>query len=202
MKFHQRRFFNQTSFDFGEDKLKYMVKRNSAKKVTSFRYADINMKDLFELEERNDWYRNAGVFWIILGSLQMFYRFQSEQTFKLSFWVLVGFIFVGIYSVIKTSYTIFEASNDSNILVIQNKAHDTIIKELRERRKKQLLAMYGEINFYNNEEDEIRKFEWLLEHEAISEKEFADIKNKIIITYQTGNRDNNRIDFNQNNRNN
>jgi len=47
--------------------------------------------------------------------------------------------------------------------------------EIRERRKKQLLEWYGNINFANDPEEEIRKFHWLHSQHLISAGQLEQI---------------------------
>jgi uncharacterized protein YqgQ len=47
--------------------------------------------------------------------------------------------------------------------------------EIRERRKTQLLDWYGNINFANDPEDEIQKFEWLYSQRLITSEQFQRI---------------------------
>jgi hypothetical protein len=49
------------------------------------------------------------------------------------------------------------------------------MEEIRERRKKQLLEWYGNINFANDPEEEIRKFHWLHSQHLISAGQLEQI---------------------------
>jgi hypothetical protein len=53
------------------------------------------------------------------------------------------------------------------------------MSEIRARRKKQLLDWYGNINFANDPEEEIRKFHWLHSQQLISADQLQKIINTI-----------------------
>jgi hypothetical protein len=66
-------------------------------------------------------------------------------------------------------------SDDGEIAIFHDKHHDLIMTEIRERRKKQLLDWYGNINFANDPEDEIRKFHWLHTQNLINAEQLQRI---------------------------
>lgn len=180
----QKKLLNKAVFEFGEEKLTHSIKRGSGTRKFSVHYAAIPLQDIYEVTERNSWYRSAGIFWIVLGCLQMFYGFQSDGGVKISFWFLLGIVFIGVYLIATTSYTIFQPEA-GNIFIIKDRQHDTIIDELKRRRKQQVLARYGEIDYSNSHQEELNKFQWLFDQEILSEEEFSAIKQKILLVGKT-----------------
>ena len=68
MEINQKKSSNQTKFEFGDEKLKYTVKDASGKKTFTTEYGSISDDDFDELEEKNDWFRNVGILWILIGA--------------------------------------------------------------------------------------------------------------------------------------
>ena len=70
----------------------------------------------------------------------------------------------------KTRYSVFRTER-GNVLVMQNKQHQQIVETLHARRKAQLLDWYGDVNPDNELENEIRKFQWLVEQDVMTQAE-------------------------------
>lgn len=70
----------------------------------------------------------------------------------------------------KTKYSVFRTENGI-IPIIQDKYHDQIINEINKRKKAQLLEWHREIYPDNTYENEIEKFRWLVEEEAMNTRE-------------------------------
>lgn len=178
MEIHQKRFSNKIGFSFGKDKLAYSVKDRSGTHTFDIYYGDIP-KDRQELEEKNDWYRNVGIFWVLIGVVQIIYRYHETGVLKGSVWLMLGVICFIVYAVAKTRFTIIPTQS-GKIFIIQNKQHAKILEEIEGRRKKQLYEWYGEIDFSNDPNKEIAKFKWLANQGIIDENEMRDKINQII----------------------
>ena len=64
---------------------------------------------------------------------------------------------------------IYLPSDAGEISLLRDGRYDTLMEEINKRRKKQLLEWYGDIDFGNDPEEEIRKFHWLHSEHLISE---------------------------------
>ena len=64
---------------------------------------------------------------------------------------------------------VYLPSDAGEISLLRNGRYDTLMEEINKRRKKQLLEWYGDIDFGNDPEEEIRKFHWLHSEHLISE---------------------------------
>lgn len=170
MEFVQKKKSNKHTFIFHDNYLNFAYEDKSGSGDTDMNYADLPQKSSVRIEQ-NEWLRNVGYLWIALGIFQIGYAVYSDTSLSgKGFWILVGTACVIWAYFSKVKYTVFRMDR-GNIFVIQDKYHDTIIDELKKRRKSQLLQWYGEINPENDLENEIRKFKWLVEQEVISEEE-------------------------------
>ena len=178
MNISQKSFSNKTKFDFGGESLKFTVKDKSGSQSFSIDYGSIP-GDHGEMEERNLWYRNVGGVWVLLGAFLVVSRYLETGEFRNSIWLVIGLICLMAYKVVKTLYTTIDTEK-GRLFVIKNKQHDEIINEIDSRRKGQWLSWYGSLDFENDPDNEINKFQWLLDRKVITEEEFHDKKNIII----------------------
>lgn len=170
MEFVQKRKANKHTFTLHDDYFNFAYEDKSGSADTDMNYADFPQKSSIQIEQ-NDWLRNVGYLWIVLGVLQLGYAIYSEASLSgKGFWIVVGAACVLWAYFSKVKYTVFR-SQKGNVFVIQNKDHDQIIDELNTRRKSQLLQWYGEVNPENDLESEIQKFKWLVDQDIISKEE-------------------------------
>ncbi|MBM7074676.1 hypothetical protein JQC92_22140 [Shewanella sp. 202IG2-18] len=178
MELTQKKSSNQTSFEFGDEKLKYSIKDSSGKRTFSTDYGSISDDGFDELEERNDWFRNVGVLWVLIGVFQIVSRLMESGSFSGSMWLTLGVICLVVYKFKTTNYTIVDAEK-GRIFIIQDDQHSKILDEISIRRNKQWKHWYGSINYENDPQSELNKFQWLLDKNVISEDEFKSVKAEI-----------------------
>jgi hypothetical protein len=177
MEIIQKRLSNRATFVFGERELRYTIKDSSGSRSFSVEYGAIP-DDVNELEERNVWYRNVGIFWVALGILQIGLRFTEQGELKGSIWLTLGVLCFLAYALAKTKYSTIPTEKGT-IFIIKNKQHDAVMNELTQRRKNQWRQWYGEVNLSNDPAKELGKLMWLKEREAITETEYRDAVSQI-----------------------
>jgi hypothetical protein len=168
MKIEQKKYGTTVEYDFKDDFLYYKIKDAGGSNSFNIRYEEIT-NDVTELEEKNQWYRNAGIFWIILGLIGL------VLGGTISIWLILGVIFYGIYYFYQTSYSKIDATSH-NLLVIKDKKHDEVMKEIFSQRNSYLKINYGKINEENDKKIELNKFRWLKNIGAIADYEFEDFR--------------------------
>jgi hypothetical protein len=178
MEIKQKKFSNKTNFIFGRSQLKYNLQDTSGSSTFSIDYSDIPF-EFDEFEEKNQWFRNAGLLWILIGAIQGVMNILEHGRVGGFFWAFIGLICMAVFYYAKTKFSIFNTEK-GRIFVIQNKQYEKIMNTINNRRKSHLKELYGEINLDRDPKDEISKFQWLVENAVISEVEFAEIKQKII----------------------
>lgn len=169
MKIEQKKNGTKVEFDFNDDFLYYKIKDSNGSNSFNIRYEDIT-NSITEFEERNSWYKNVGLFWAILGVIDM-----ALNRTKLSLWLVLGIIFYGLYYYYQTSYSKIDATS-RNLLIIKNDKHDEIIKEIFSQRNTYLKREYGKINEKNDKQNELNKFRWLKNIGVIADYEFIDFE--------------------------
>lgn len=170
MEFVQKKRSNRHTFTLHDDHFNFAYEDKSGSGDTDISYADFPQKSSVQIEH-NEWLRNVGYLWIALGVVQLGLAVYSGGSLAgRGFWILVGLACVAWAHFSKVKYTVFR-SGRGNIFVIQDKIHDSIIEEINNRRKSQLLEWYGEVNPDNDLDNEIRKFKWLAEQGVINDQE-------------------------------
>ncbi|MEQ9562201.1 MAG: hypothetical protein RLN69_06740 [Woeseiaceae bacterium] len=177
MEFAQKRFSNKTRFEFGDLSLRHTIADTAGSETFSVEYIEIP-DDHRSFTERNPWFRNVGMFWVLIGLFMIIGRYMDTGELRGSLWLTLGIVCFIVFWVARTSYTIFSTQH-GRIFVIQNASHDAIVNEIRDRKRKQLRRLYGEVDLSAEPNKEIEKFRWLLNHGAVSEDEFIEIERKI-----------------------
>jgi len=174
MEFVQKKKSNKLTFTLHDEYFNFAYVDNSGAGDIDINYADLPQKSSVQIEQ-NEWFRNVGYLWIAIGTFEFVRAIFSSVTIAANgVWLTIGSGSLIWFYFSKVKYTVFRTGR-GNILVIQDKKHDKIIAELNKRRKSQLLAWYGDVNPKNSLEQEIQKFNWLVEQKILS-KEESDIK--------------------------
>ena len=189
MEIKQSKNGHKLKFTFTDNRLNYAYKYSGGSGEYDIPYADFPRKSIIQIEQ-NDWCKNVGWLWILLGIALNFYRvYTINMLDKNGIIIIVLGISCLLWTLFrKVKFTIFETPQ-ANILIIKNSKHNKIVDEIQSRRKKQLLKLYGHIDYDNNIENEIKKFQWLKDEKVLSEKE----ANKKIIELKEGKKE--RIGF-------
>ena len=168
----QRRFSNAITFDFEPDTLTYT--RADAYGSHSFQlpYGSIGM-DPRQTTERNGTLFNGGILLAAWGLAQAGYALAHHDLLGIIFLLPATACFL-VHALTKVELTSL-SSDAGEIALLNDKQYDRIMSEIRERRKKQLLDWYGNINFANDPEEEIRKFHWLHSQQLISAGQLEQI---------------------------
>ncbi len=167
MEIKQKKLSNQHTFTFNEHSLNFAFKNKSGAEDVDVEYGTFPDKSSL-LIEQNDWLRNVGILWFLLGALNIGRAvFSDNPVTGTGLWLFLGIICLIWFAVTKVRYSVFKTET-SNIFVIQNGQHDHIIDEISKRKKAQLLQWYGDVNVDNDPESEINKFRWLAEQNVIT----------------------------------
>lgn len=170
MEVIQKKGKNKHTFRLGQEQFEYAYEDGSAKGDVEVYYGDLPLKRS-EQTEQNDWLRNVGVLWILLGLFQSGYGSFTRGAFYFDpMWIFIGAACLTWALMTKVTYTVFKAEG-ANIFIIKDKHHDALIEELMARRKAQLANWYADINPENELNNEINKFKWLVKQEVLTEEE-------------------------------
>ena len=170
MEIKQKRMSNHHTFTFNDESLNFAFKDKSGADDFDLNYADFPEKSSLSIEQ-NEWLRNVGILWCLLGGYSIGTAiYKGLPLTGTGFWLFIGLICLVWFALTKTKYSIFK-TEAGNVFVIQDSKHDTIISEIDNRKKAQLLRWYGDINLENELENEISKFNWLVKNNVMSQAE-------------------------------
>lgn len=170
MEIVQKKKSNKHTFKFMDDHFNFAYVDSTGSDDTDLNYADIPKKSSTQIEQ-NEWLRNVGYLWCVLGIFDLGFAIYSQAPISgKGFWLLLGLVCIAWANFSKVKYSVFKTER-GNVFVIDDKNHDKIIDELMSRKKTQLLNWYGEVNPENDLEQEISKFKWLVEQNVLSEEE-------------------------------
>ena len=170
MEFIQKKRGVKQTFTLRDDHFNFAYEDKSGSGDIDLNYVDFPQKSSVSIEQ-NEWLRNVGLLWIALGVAQIGWAIFNDLSLSgKGFWLMVGMACVLWAHFSKTRYSVFRTER-GNVLVMQNKQHQQIVETLHARRKAQLLDWYGDVNPDNELENEIRKFQWLVEQDVMTKAE-------------------------------
>ncbi|BBO26043.1 hypothetical protein AltI4_04310 [Alteromonas sp. I4] len=170
MEFIQKKRGVKQTFTLKDDHFNFAYEDKSGSGDIDLNYVDLPQKSSVSIEQ-NEWLRNVGLLWIALGVAQIGWAIFNDLSLSgKGFWLMVGMACVLWAHFSKTRYSVFRTER-GNVLVMQNKQHQQIVETLYARRKAQLLDWYGDVNPDNELENEIRKFQWLVEQDVMTQAE-------------------------------
>jgi hypothetical protein len=167
MEFTQSQYSTKTSFNFTPQGLSYFCKDRSASRNNFIKYDEFFLNQMFTMTERNEYFRNVGYIWLMLGIV------LSITSHSVNFWLYLGIICLAIYYFVSTKYTVIPTAQ-ANVLVLADKKHDAIIEILTKRVHQSIMEDIGSISFENSFENERKKYVSLLEAGIIGESQFND----------------------------
>ncbi len=170
MKIVQKKKSHKHIFTFHEDTFTFAYQSKHGSGELDLDYMDVAEKPFVQIE-RNDWLRNVGYIWLIVGGIQLGIAAYAQMSLAgRGVWILLGVACLAIEYFSRVKFTVFHVDR-WNVHVIQDKHHDQIVQTLKERKKEQLLKHYADIDPNNSLEMEINKFRWLVKEGALTQEE-------------------------------
>lgn len=187
MEFAQKRMATQTWFSFDDRELQHRVRDNSGEVEFSVEYGAIPAQKRI-VYSRNNWLRNVGVIWCVLGVIQIGLAFSAgEIGISAAFWLLIGAGCLAFYRLTWSEFTVLDSS-EGPVWIIHDKQHDAILEMIRDKRKAQLLAWYGSLDFSGDPLREVQTIEWLVKQDVMTKSDgdarIADIRKTHTILLQ------------------
>ncbi len=176
MEYRQKKGGNRTHFEFESEYLEYELQEKAGTDSFRVAYSALPYR-VHEFIERNEWLRNVGLLWLLIGILITGWRL-SESILQLSMWIPIGLGCLGWYWFSIVRYSTLQ-TGEGKIFVIRDAQHDRILEELLARRVDQLKRSYAFVDHDNDPANELRKFQWLLDNRVIDEAEFETLKAEV-----------------------
>ena len=173
MIFNQKKNGWNLNFEFKENELVYSLVTSTEKSKTKISYLEIT-GDSWEHIRRNEWYRNVGLLWLVIGIYMNVVMYLDIKSLAPSIWLILGVVMLVIYKVREINFLVLGAGSN-NILIIKDSSCEEIYNLLLEKRKDSVLKTYGSINFDNPLDVEVGQFKILLDQEFIDKKKYEEV---------------------------
>lgn len=180
MEIAQKRGLAKTRYVFNDERVEYAWQDSSTSRSFSVPYTEIS-RDRQTLTERNAWYRNLGVIWLLIGALLIVVSWSSADRSSVwsgVFWMLLGAASYGYFRFNVTRYVIIP-SDKGNLLIIDDEKGERIVGEIESRRKAQFQAEYDFFPDGDSPEQLRKRFNWLHSEGALTDEEFKERVNRI-----------------------
>jgi len=164
----QRHGATRLRYRLDTDSVEYRVEDSSGSRTFNVAYTELS-RDRQELLERNEWFRNAGMLWMLIGVVFTALSFGGERP-AISLWFWIGLLCYLIFRLRTTHYTIIP-SDKGNLLVIHNGDHDRIVKELEMRRADQFRREYDFVPDGDEPDNYRKRLDWLKREGALSDED-------------------------------
>lgn len=172
MHITQKHASHSTSFEFETDTLAYTQSDSYGSHSFKVPYGSIGMEPRFSMEKNGALF-NGGILLLAWGLFQALHATFNGDVLGILF-LLPGPICIVLHTLSKTAITYLN-SDAGEIALLHDKHYDTVMGEIRKRRKKQLLEWHGNINFANDPEEEIQKFHWLHSQHLITDDQLQRV---------------------------
>lgn len=165
----QQQHSNKIRFLFGEDQLDYSIQDSSGSRSFSVPYADIS-RDRQTLVERNQWLRNVGLLWIMLGVGFTAYSLTGDSGFRVSPWVWIGAACLAVYHFRFTHFTLVPTEK-GNLFVITEEDGARVLQEIEARRADYFRRQFDFMPEEDSPEQLRNRFKWLHREGVLSDDE-------------------------------
>lgn len=183
MRYDQKKNGNKISFVLNRENLSYSLSDKQHNIAFKVEYEQIPMES-FTVREMNTWLRNVGLLWLVLGAVFTVIDYMAGEL-RPSIWLFVGAGCYVTFLIRQTEFIYFD-TNKGRILIINDAQGQEIHDMIQQRRVTQIRERYGQINWNNDPEQEVRRFRWMEENGVISESEYNEIEAKIRLRLPDG----------------
>jgi hypothetical protein len=172
LEISQKRFSATTRYVFHDDRVDYAWKDSSTSRSFSVPYTEIT-RDRQTLTERNTWFRNVGLLWLLIGGIQLAASWSAASGQKGGLWLALGAACCAAYRFRVTGYVILP-SDKGNLLVIDDESGKQIVAEIETRRADQFRSEYDFFPESDSPQQLRNRFTWLHREGALSDEELQE----------------------------
>ncbi|MDP1697032.1 MAG: hypothetical protein Q8L45_04515 [Xanthomonadaceae bacterium] len=167
----QKRFSTRTRFELEESDFSYRLDTEGSSRTYRLEYAELS-SDRETLVERNPWWRNVGLLWMLIGVASAAVTYSSKNTLSVPIWLWLGMICYAVYHFKVIRYQIIPAER-CNVVIIDDATGAEVIRELESRRVEQLRQRFDYLAVDEHPEQQRRRIEWLGKQGALDVNEVS-----------------------------
>ena len=178
MKIEQKKNNNKITLDFKDGGINYTLNDETINKTEFIPYEDIENSS-YELYESNKYHKNNAIYLGVVGVIFLLINIFYGMRLWAWLFLMASPIFFILYKRSKTNFKVINVDEKMDIYLIKDQKLDEINSLIYKNRNKYLKDSYYAINYDNDKNSEIGKFNWLKSLEVITEREFQVIKEEI-----------------------
>ncbi len=167
----QKRFSTRTRFEFGAAEFAYRLDTDGSSRTYRMEYAELSA-DRETLVERNSWWRNVGLLWMLLGVVSAVLTYTEQQTLRLTIWLWLGMICYAVYHFRVIRYRIIPADR-CNVVIIDDASGAEVMRELETRRAQQLRQRFDYLVVDEHPDQQRNRIQWLGKQGALDAHEVS-----------------------------
>lgn len=179
MIYNQKKNKNIISVDLVENGIIYKIKDESMNRTENIPYENI-LNEQYEIYESNKTFKNNAIYGGIVGVLFLAINIFYGTRLWAWLFLLSSPTFYYLYHRSKTAFTVIKTTGEINIFILQDNHHDEILDRIYKTRNSYLQGKYLSINYENDPQSEINKFNWLKELGVITKREYQVIHEEIL----------------------
>lgn len=167
----QKRFSTRTRFEFGDEDFAYRLETSGSSRSCRIEYVELSA-DRETVVERNEWWRNVGILWVLIAVVSIALQTTGEQPVRIPIWLWLGLVSYAVYHFRVVRYQIIP-SNRGNVVIIDDGTGARIIDLLLARRAERLRKQYDYIATDEHPEQQRRRFQWLRQQGVMDDNEVS-----------------------------
>ncbi len=186
MEFKQKTLFEKRSFVLKKNGIQCHSKDASGDSEYFVSYEDITQNI------RNQYDKSARLFYITLSFavfsvIGIAYEMITGANLRpLGFWIIMTVIIGAFYQITKKRYKIIMLNNGTGLFMFKNKPNENavnaFIEQIYEHKRQYLRDQYFYIDPQKDNAAELKRLNWLLNENAITEQELQEISKKFDIS--------------------
>lgn len=178
MTYHQKKNKNEISIDITDTGILYKIKDETVSRKEEIPFEQV-LNDQYEFFESNKAFKNNAIYGTVVGILFLLINLFYGTKLWAGLFLLVSPVFFYLYHRSKAAFTVIKTGGEINLFILQDKQHDEILQNIYKKRNAYLIDQYLEINYDNDPQAELNKFEWLKKQGVINDREFQVIHEEI-----------------------
>lgn len=178
MTYNQKKNKNNISVSLEEEGIIYKIKDESMNRTENIPYENI-LNEKFEAFESNKSFKNNSIYTGIIGIIFLTINIFYGSGLWAWLFLLASPTFYFLYHKSKAAFTVIKTSGGINMYILQDNQHNEILEQIYKKRNNYLQENYLSINYNNDPQSELNKFNWLKGLGIINEREYQVIEEEI-----------------------
>lgn len=179
MQVLQKKHNNKISIEYQTNGIQYHIKDSSIDKGFFVPFEDIS-NSTYSFKEQNNGMKNITIYVLVMGLAFLLINLLYDQHFWSWLFLLTAPYFYWRFKKSQIHFLVIETDYSPQMYLIKDGKEEEVYNQIIEKRNTYLRSQYADVNYENIRASELKKFEWLLALNVISEKEFSFLKDELM----------------------